>query len=69
MIFNHLESAELNFKKGFKNIQLFEIGPIYNSPQSQENILSIHRSNSSCLLRKKHNVYIRLYNGVRNKLG
>ena len=41
MIFNHLESAELNFKKGFKNIQLFEIGPIYNSPQSQENILSL----------------------------
>ena len=41
MIFNHLESAELNFKKGFKNIQLFEIGPIYNSSQSQENILSL----------------------------
>ena len=41
MIFNHLESAELNFKKGIKNIQLFEIGPIYNSSQSQENILSL----------------------------
>ena len=41
MIFNHLESAELNFKKGFKNIQLFEIGPIYNSSQSQENIIII----------------------------
>ncbi len=41
MIFNHLESVELNFKKGFKNIQLFEIGPIYNSSQSQENILSL----------------------------
>ncbi len=41
MIFNHLESAELNFKKGFKNIKLFEIGPIYNSSQSQENILSL----------------------------
>ena len=41
MIFNHLESAELNFKKGFKKIQLFEIGPIYNSSQSQENILSL----------------------------
>ena len=41
MIFNHLESAELNFKKGFKKIKLFEIGPIYNSSQSQENILSL----------------------------
>ena len=41
MIFNHLESAELNFKKGFKKIKLFEIGPIYNSSQSQENILSV----------------------------
>ena len=41
MIFNHLETAELNFKKGFKKIKLFEIGPIYNSSQSQENILSL----------------------------
>ena len=41
MIFNHLESAVLNFKKGFKKIKLFEIGPIYNSSQSQENILSL----------------------------
>ncbi len=41
MIFNHLESAEVNFKKGYKNIQIFEIGPIYNTSQSQENILSL----------------------------
>jgi len=41
MIFNHLETAEMNYKKGYKNIQIFEIGPIYNTSQSQENILSI----------------------------
>ncbi len=41
MIFNHLETAEMNYKKGFKNIQIFEIGPIYNTSQSQENILSL----------------------------
>ena len=41
MIFNHLETAEMNYKKGYKNIQLFEIGPIYNTSQSQENILSM----------------------------
>ena len=41
MIFNHLETAEMNYKKGYKNIQIFEIGPIYNTSQSQENILSM----------------------------
>ena len=41
MIFNHLETAEMNYKKGNKNIQIFEIGPIYNTSQSQENILSM----------------------------
>ena len=41
MIFNHLETAEINYKKGYKNIQIFEIGPIYNTSQSQENILSM----------------------------
>ncbi len=41
MIFNHLETAEMNYKKGYKNIQIFEIGPIYNTSQSQENILSL----------------------------
>ena len=41
MIFNHLETAEMNYKKGHKNIQIFEIGPIYNTSQSQENILSM----------------------------
>ena len=41
LIFNHLETAEMNYKKGYKNIQIFEIGPIYNTSQSQENILSI----------------------------
>ena len=41
MIFNHLETAEMNYKKGFKNIQIFEIGPIYKTSQSQENILSL----------------------------
>ena len=41
MIFNHLETAEMNYKKGYKNIQIFEIGPIYNTSESQENILSM----------------------------
>ena len=41
LIFNHLETAEMNYKKGYKNIQIFEIGPIYNTSQSQENILSM----------------------------
>jgi len=41
MIFNHLETAEMNYKKGNKNIQIFEIGPIYHTSQSQENILSL----------------------------
>ncbi len=41
MIFNHLETADMNYKKGYKNIQIFEIGPIYNTSQSQENILSL----------------------------
>ena len=41
MIFNHLETAEMNYKKGYKNIKIFEIGPIYNTSQSQENILSM----------------------------
>ena len=61
MIFNHLESAELNFKKGFKKIKLFEIGPIYNSSQSQENILSLlissEENTNSIYISEKFNFY------------
>jgi len=39
MLFNHLEVMESNRKKGIKNLNTFEIGPIYQSYSSQENTL------------------------------
>ena len=39
MLYNHLEALEVNRKKGNKNLNIFEIGPIYNTSTSQENIL------------------------------
>ena len=52
MLFNHLESLENNRKKGFKNLSVFEIGPIYHNSKSQENILFALSSNN-----KKQNKY------------
>ncbi|MDA8668440.1 phenylalanine--tRNA ligase subunit beta [Alphaproteobacteria bacterium] len=46
MLFNHLESLENNRKKGFNNLSVFEIGPIYNNSKSQENILFALSSNN-----------------------
>jgi phenylalanyl-tRNA synthetase beta chain len=45
MLFNHLESIENNRKKGFNNLSVFEIGPVYNNSKSQENILFALLSN------------------------
>src|SRR6056300_988278 len=45
MLFNHLESLENNRKKGFNNLSVFEIGPVYNNSKSQENILFALSSN------------------------
>ena len=39
LLFNHLEIIEANRKKGFKNLSVFELGPVYNDSKSQENIL------------------------------
>ena len=39
MLFNHLEVIESNRKKGINNLNIFEIGPIYQSSISQENTL------------------------------
>ena len=39
LLFNHLEIIEANRKKGFKNLNIFELGPVYNDSKSQENIL------------------------------
>jgi len=39
MLFNHLEVIENNRKKGLYNLNIFEIGPIYQSSSFQENIL------------------------------
>jgi len=52
MLFNHLESLENNRKKGFNNLSVFEIGPIYHNSKSQENILFALSSNN-----KKQNKY------------
>ncbi len=38
LLFNHLEILETNRKKGLKNLNIFEVGPIYNNSKSQENI-------------------------------
>ena len=40
MMFNHLEVLDDNRKKGIKNLNVFEIGPIYHNTTSQENIVS-----------------------------
>ena len=40
MLFNHLEALDSNRKKGIKNSNIFEIGPIYHDTSSQENIAS-----------------------------
>jgi len=39
MLYNHLEALESNRKKGNKSLNVFEIGPIYHTSTSQENIL------------------------------
>ena len=39
MLYNHLEALESNRKKGNKNLNIFEVGPIYHTSNSQENIL------------------------------
>ena len=39
LLFNHLEIIEANRKKGFKNLSVFELGPVYNDSKSQKNIL------------------------------
>ena len=52
MLFNHLESLENNRKKGFNNLSIFEIGPIYHNSKSQENILFALSLNN-----KKQNKY------------
>jgi phenylalanyl-tRNA synthetase beta subunit len=31
MLYNHLEALESNRKKGNKNLNIFEVGPIYNT--------------------------------------
>ena len=50
ILFNHLEILEANRKKGFKNLSIFELGPIYNNSKSQENIAfgltSIQKTNN-----------------------
>ncbi len=50
ILFNHLEILEANRKKGFKNLNIFELGPIYNNSKSQENIafglMSIQKRNN-----------------------
>ena len=33
------QEIEANRKKGFKNLSVFELGPVYNDSKSQENIL------------------------------
>ncbi|MDC0967629.1 phenylalanine--tRNA ligase subunit beta [Alphaproteobacteria bacterium] len=39
MLYNHLEALESNRKKGNKNLNIFEVGPIYHTSNFQENIL------------------------------
>ena len=46
MLFNHLDSLESNRKKGINKLSIFEIGPVYNSSKSQENILFALTSNN-----------------------
>ena len=46
MLFNHLESIENNRKKGLNKLSVFEIGPVYNNSNSQDNILFALTSNN-----------------------
>jgi phenylalanyl-tRNA synthetase beta chain len=39
MLFNHLEVIENNRKKGIDNLNIFEMGPVYHSSNSQENTM------------------------------
>ena len=38
LLFNHLEILELNRKKGVRDLNIYELGPVYNDSKSQENV-------------------------------